>query len=222
MLISTTTVIALRCPVCGQLDFHDLSLFHFANKASFKIECSCGAELLTVGTKDCKNFWLQLKCVLCETRHVYHRSRKEIWGDQALTVCCEETGLEIGYIGSREEVKRCIQNQEKSLSDLAEDLGFTDYFENQEVMYEVLDCLYRIAEQGNLYCQCGNHDVEIEIFPDRLELKCNLCHSTGVVKAESETDLEAVRQMWEIQLTENGFKFRDLRKLRRSRKHSKK
>ena len=72
-------------------------------------------------------------------------------------------------------------------------------------MYEVLNCLHDIAEPGAVYCQCGNHDVEVDIFPDRLELHCKGCDSVNIIYAETEDDLNVIRKVDTIELTRNGF-----------------
>lgn len=200
-LIPTTSTVAIRCSACGQLEFHTLSMFDFAGSNSHRFECLCGKSLLYLNTKDRKKFSLQVECVMCEAKHMLYVSRKKIWSEDVLTIYCEENGLEIGYIGPNDKVLACVENEDRSIADMAEELGYSDYFDNPDVMYDVLDRLYEIAENGNLKCTCGNHDIAIEIFPDYLELRCEYCRSHAVVMASTEGDLELANSLDEIRLT---------------------
>lgn len=218
MFIPTTSTVAVRCSVCGQLEFHALSLFDFARVGTCKIQCSCGRTLLNIGTKNRKRFWLQVECVLCETKHLFHFSRKQIWSSEVLELTCEENGLEICYIGPTNKVRICVENLDRSIAEMAEELGYTDYFENPDIMYDVLDRLYQIAENGNLLCNCGNQDIEIEIFPDYLELKCGYCHSSARIMARTEKDLDFVNNSTKIQLSQSFVNDLQKRKAHRNKK----
>lgn len=218
MYVPTSSIVAIRCPACGQLEFHALSLFDFAGANSNKIQCTCGRTLLNIGTKDRKKFWLHAECVMCETKHMLYFTRKQIWSKQVLELICEETGLEIGYIGPKNKVRQCVQKQDRSLAEMADELGFADYFDNPDIMYEVLDRLYQIAENGNLNCKCGNQNIEIEIFPDHLELSCDYCRSVARIMAKTDEDLQNINNSTAIMLTETGFSFTGIHKDRRRKK----
>ncbi len=222
MLVATTTALALRCPNCGKIQYHALSLFSFSVQKTIRFTCTCGAPLLLISTKDRRVFYFQLECLMCERRHLLQYFLKDIWSSQVLSLTCEETGLEVGFVGPREQVKKCIANQERSLREMAEDLGFADYFTNPEIMYEILDALHKIAEEGNLTCQCGNPQIEVEIFAERVELKCPSCGALGVLDAESRADLQTIQNSWEIELKPGGLQLLGLGKVRRSRRRSKK
>lgn len=218
MYIPTSSVVAIRCPFCGQLEFHALSLFDFAGANSTKIQCSCGETLLAMGTKNRKQFWLQMECVLCEAKHLYYFTRRQIWSSEVLEIHCEETGLEIAYIGPRNKVRQCVQRQERSLAEMAEEMGFEHYFDNPDVMYGILDHLYQLAENGHLSCQCGNHNIEIEIFPDCLELSCDLCRCRAQIMAQQEEDLDKIKNTGIITLEGAGIGPAKTPKIRRHKK----
>jgi hypothetical protein len=221
MLVTTTTALALRCPDCGKIKYHSLSLFSFAAQKTVRVSCACGAPLLVISTRDRKVFYFQVECLMCEGKHLLEFFLKEVWSDQVHSLACSETDLEVGFIGPRDKVKKCIANQERSLQEMAEDLGYTDYFANPEIMYEILDCLHKIAEGGNLSCQCGDQQVEVEIFADRIELRCAGCGAFGVIRAETRQDVEVVKKVWEIVLKPGSVNMIGLKKEGR-RKRSKK
>jgi predicted RNA-binding Zn-ribbon protein involved in translation (DUF1610 family) len=200
MIIQTSNTVALRCPECGKIKYHTLSFFSFAGKEPVCFDCDCGAQLLSIATKDRKVYYLQLDCLMCETKHLYRYLFKDLWSSEVLHLFCEETGLGIGFIGPRQQVRKCIAKQERSLREMAEDLGFSDYFENPEAMYEILDDLHKLAAEAKLSCQCGNVDIEVEVFADHVELRCSNCDAVGIIGAESEEDRKAMKNTWEITL----------------------
>ncbi|MDD2497201.1 MAG: hypothetical protein PHY90_03560, partial [Desulfitobacteriaceae bacterium] len=161
-------------------------------------------------------------CSMCETNHIYYYTLKEIWSPEILPLICLETGLEIGFIGPKAKVKEAWYNQEKAIIDLVEDAGFSDFFDNPDVMYQVLEYLNTISEKGQLECRCGNTNIDLEILPDRLELGCGDCGARGVIFAETKADLLALKQLNKIQLSDQGFILKKMDKPKKPRKQSKK
>ncbi|MFA7467815.1 MAG: hypothetical protein WCY82_06065 [Desulfotomaculaceae bacterium] len=210
MIIETGALLAMRCPECGKLDYHQLSRFEFGMRKKVEIACKCGFIKLVINTKDRKDYMLQVPCVVCESKHMRSISSRRFWSDDVNYLFCQETGLELGYLGPEEEVRELAEAQEESIESLANEFeGEDKYFNNSEIMYEVLNCLHDIAEQGSLYCQCGNLDVEVDIFPDRLELHCKECDSINIIYAETEDDLRVIKDVDTIELTRNGFGYLD-------------
>ncbi len=209
MIIVTDTLIAMRCPECGKLDYYNLSRFEFSGQKRIELKCSCGYVKLILTTKDRKNYWLQVPCVVCESKHVRSLSARMLWSDEVNYLFCHETGLELGYVGPQDEVKALAVAQQETMEALGDFDKDDEYFNNSEIMYEVLNCLHDIAEQGLLYCQCGNQDVEVDIFPDRLELHCKDCDSVNIIYAETDDDLLVIKEVGSIELTRNGFECLD-------------
>lgn len=224
MLIATNAVLAMRCPECGKMELHDFSRFAFSRGKTVHINCSCGAVKLIVNTKNHINYWLHVPCVVCETKHLREISGKSLWSGEITCLFCQDTDLELGHIGPESKVREMASNHEQELEALVDEFGCDGYFHNSEIMYEVLNCLHEIAEQGALYCQCGNHKIEVDMFPDRLELQCKNCDSINIIYAETEEDLKVIQQVDTIELARHGFKCLDslantgkLKKARRKR-----
>lgn len=209
MIIATEFAVAMRCPSCSKLDFHQVSRFAFSGKSNYKISCSCGSPKLIIGTKKRSQFWFQIPCVLCETNHLIYYKAKQLWSGEVTFFYCNETNIELGFFGPEEKVRAVSENYEDNLESLVEELGYDDYFYNPEIMFEVLNCLHDIAEDGFLYCECGSLQVEIDIFPDKIELQCKDCKTISVVYAENEEDLEKIRKVKKIELVKSGFKSLD-------------
>ena len=207
MLLTTETVIALRCPMCGKFEQHQLSLFTFSGQKTVQICCSCGATKLTLGTKNRQKFWMQIPCVLCETKHMFFFTRKQIWSNNVLEITCAESKIELGFAGAKHKVAKLVERYEQDITTLLEEMDPDDYINNPTIMMEVLNCLHDIAEEGYLYCGCGNVKIDVDIMPDRLELHCGECGAMGTVFAETEEDVKTIKNMDVIELVKNSFQF---------------
>ncbi|MGB9661395.1 MAG: hypothetical protein ACPL5F_05170 [Moorellaceae bacterium] len=126
MLIPTTVFCALRCPGCGCLEAYSLSLFGLGGGRSQWIECSCGTPLLGIVRQKGKGFWLQLNCIMCGASHFWIFSHRELWGSKLLTLTCEDTGLEVGFLGTKKLIWQAAVRQDRFLAELAQDLGLTE------------------------------------------------------------------------------------------------
>lgn len=226
MLIATSTVIALRCSACGKLEEHALSYFDFAGKKTNQVKCSsCETLKLNIGTKDRKRFWLQIPCVLCDAKHMYYFKKHELWNEGAIQIFCSESRVDIGFVGAAKEVSKMVASYEQDLIDLLEEMDQDDFFHNPHIMMEILNQVHDIAEEGYLLCGCGNRQIDVDILPDRLELTCPSCGAVGIIYAETDEDIEFVRQIEVLELVKGGFTYLDgfnnNRKSRNRRKGSK-
>lgn len=205
MLVSTQRKIALRCPLCGRLDFHQVFIFDFSGYSPVRIHCKCGFQKLVISTKDYQNFSLQLPCLICEEVHILKFKRHELLEQPLSILRCSETGQELGYIGVESSVDRIIAQKQDDMGSIINNLGFEDYFTNPQVMFEILNRLHQIADENNLFCSCGNNQIEIDVFPEKLELRCPYCQSIHIIYAETIEDLYMVKKVKLIVMTEKGF-----------------
>lgn len=205
MLVYTQRSLALRCPLCGRLEFHQLSLFNFSGGSIVKITCKCGFNKLTLSTKNYKEFLLQISCLLCDDLHLLKFSYRELWEKPLVILRCSDTGQELGYLGNQDALEKVILRKQNDVDSIINNFGFDDYFTNPQVMFEVLNHLHQIAEDDHLYCMCGNNNIEIDVFPEKLELRCPVCQSLHIIYAETVDDLRVVKQARIIAMTEKGF-----------------
>lgn len=209
MIVSTEATLAMRCPTCGKLEFHKISRFALTGWRKLQVNCSCGALKLVISAIRKKQYRLQIPCVLCGSQHLRTFTGNAFWPHGVIGFFCFDTGLELGYLGPVEEVQRLAGHREAVSGIPVDEFMSKDYFHNSEVMYAVLNHVHSLAERRMIYCQCGNQDIEVDVFPDRLELHCSNCDSINIVYAETEEDLEVVRRVQEIELTESGFQCLD-------------
>lgn len=205
MIISTQRSLALRCPLCGRLENHTISFFSFSGCSPVRIICKCGYNKLIINTKNFKEFYLQLSCLICEEIHIIKLTRQELWEKPVAVLRCTESGQELGYIGNETALTKIIKQKENDIESIMNNLGFDDYFTNPQVMFEVLNHIHQLAEQNQMFCLCGNNQIEIDVFPEKLELHCPFCQSLHIIYAETIEDLRIVKQADSIALTEKGF-----------------
>lgn len=219
MLISTQTTLALRCPSCGKMDFYALSRFSVGRGRSARILCECGTCLvnITAQTRQVgrKSLCLQVECIMCEKKHIINCRTADLWSKKVITLTCENTGVEMGFVGPRELVVNCVKRVNRSIRDMAEEMGCDKYFLNPEIMYQVLDLLRQMSEESLVSCGCGSGHLEVEVFPDRVELNCPYCSAVGVVFAETVKDLQWVHNMKEVHLEAHSYRYLDEKRLRR-------
>ena len=113
-----------------------------------------------------------------------------------------ETGIQQCFIGKDYIVRRKIDNIEKELDELIDMFGYDSYFKNTRVMFDSLNRVHDIAEQGNLYCECGNEDIELRLLSDKIHLKCNKCHGSISILASTNEDLKKIQTIQSIMLSE--------------------
>ncbi len=219
MLISTSTTVAFRCPACGRMEFKLFTLFGL--KKSCTLSCTCGTVLLTISTSNCQRFTLFSRCDLCETSHRWYYSRQEMLSGGVKEITCPGTDLELGYIGSKDTIQRHLKEQDWSLTQMAQELGYAGYFDSPDLMYDLLDTLYAKAEAGGLKCQCGNCNIEMEIFPNQIELRCGQCGCSGTIGVQADHELKPVMDAQQVLITVEGLQWHSVRPTPRPRRSKK-
>jgi predicted RNA-binding Zn-ribbon protein involved in translation (DUF1610 family) len=203
MSVITNTTIAIQCPKCGELEFHALSLFTFSGQGRKNLVCGCGLQLMSIISRNRIQFNATYACAYCGETHYLRLNRHAIWGKDALSLVCPDVEASVGYIGPKQKVTQACLEREKSIGELALELGYEEEFENPEVMLRILDHLHRLAKQGNLGCACGNHQLTFELLQDCIELYCEYCEAVGVIYADSADNVLQIEGMNVLYLEEN-------------------
>lgn len=211
MLLTTQITLALQCSHCDKLTLHTLSRFNFSSSYATKVLCDCGNDLISVSRKSKGQYQLSLLCPICEVRHSYTLAGNTIWsqGEGCLPLTCENTNVEIGFIGEMEEVAKCVKRVDLSLKEIAEEFGYDKYFVNADIMYQVLEIVRKTLEAGRISCACSSEQLKPEVCPDRIELVCSHCGATGIVFAETGKDLQNAMSLGNIRLEASSFQYLD-------------
>lgn len=218
MLLSTGRTVALRCPLCGRFALHGLNLFALSRHRVLRISCICGFTEMTISSQPHKDYQVQIVCLACAGSHSLRLNRRDLGrSEEIIRLRCPELGTEIGLLGPDQAVRREVEENRDRAESVANDAGFDNFFNQPDVMLKVLSHLHVLAENRNLYCQCGNCRIEVEAYPDKLELRCVSCHSLLIVYAETREDLSAVLGLSQIVMSERGFASIDATKMSQER-----
>ncbi|MCR1899452.1 hypothetical protein NSA47_10695 [Irregularibacter muris] len=203
--METQFTIAHRCDECGKIEFYHLSLFQLSGKKPLQLNCSCGHKGINITTRNYKTYWISIPCAVCTTQHIYQISLREILKGEPVILSCHDYDLELCFLGEKNRVEKIVDEYEQDLEDIIDDLGYDDYFENGEIMMECLNLLHDLAEEQGLTCECGMSDVDVNLLPDKIELKCNNCRNTYMVSANTRKDVEDLKNRESIYIGKNPF-----------------
>lgn len=202
MVISAVSTLALYCSRCGKIELHNVSRF-LINNAECQLACSCGQVQGSITSAGRHQYLLDIPCVVCETNHLIFLDSKLFRQPKASKVYCAQANLELGFVGSPEAIAETIARHKQEVASLAcemdgqsEDQGI----ENSQILLEILNRIHDIAEQGGVYCSCGNTDVGVDVLVDAIEISCSQCEGRLVISAKDEQDLARISALGIIEL----------------------
>ncbi|MGE4282134.1 MAG: hypothetical protein AB7G87_00275 [Clostridia bacterium] len=203
MILEWGSTIAYKCPVCGSIEFHNISLFDFSGKKEHTIECNCKRSFVKISIKKDGLCTLSVPCIACNVIHTYTVKFKELWLKRIMHFKCAKNKLELCYFGNDSAVRQAVDSYEMRMDKLMEDIGYDDNFANSAVMLRTIDKIHDVAERQNLFCQCGSQDIDLQILYDRVELMCNKCFTYEIIRACTNQDLKLTLQRNSIILSED-------------------
>ncbi|WP_041701330.1 hypothetical protein [Gottschalkia acidurici] len=207
MIIDSNIKVAVTCHKCGRINVEQLNLFNLNRDEKVKLSCSCGSLNAIINSRNLKNIYLRINCVDCGEEHFYkYKVKNFIKGTEIL---CMENGMGIAIIGNTKDISRYIKDAEKNTLEALNDEKFQYFFTDHYIMKQSLERLQWLRENGRVNCDCGNEDIIIEVYFDRIELRCTRCHSTKVIYAESQEDLNNFYCKNKINMHKYEFEFID-------------
>ena len=200
MIINATSTLALYCPCCGKVQMHDISRFDLKNAVGRELACSCGKHQATITGTGHGQYLLDVPCVVCETNHIVCVKMKEFGPDKVNKIYCAAANLELGFSGNRQAIERTVAEYKQEFDSIAREVALDEYIENPQVMFEVLNRIHDIAENGGVYCRCGGGIIEADVQPDYIELVCIRCDGRRLISARTESDLLQVKSLATIEI----------------------
>lgn len=203
MIINAVSTLALYCPRCGKIELHNVSRFAINNSAC-QLACSCGQSQGTISVAGRRQYLLDIPCVVCETNHLIFLDSNLFRQPKASKIYCDQANLELGFVGNPEAIAAIVDKHKQEVASIASELeGQQDGsgIENSQILLEILNKIHDIAEQGGVYCSCGNStDVEVDVLVDAVELSCHQCEGRLLISAKDEQDLARLSAMGAIEL----------------------
>jgi len=173
---------------------------------------------MMLNRKGRNTYYLQTECLICEEKHIFKLQGKEIWNTQAYSLICQNTGLEIAHLCNKGDVIRSIQQGEQTVRELIKELDYEQYVQNPEVMQRILEIVRSLLAENLISCSCGPQQLEIDVFPEHIEVYCPYCHAVGIIFAETAEDLQKVKLMRGFELQANSCCSLDDKRVKRKGK----
>lgn len=202
MLIDTSVTIAYKCASCGSFEFFNISLFEFLYKKESTFCCRCRKSSITMMQEGENGYLLKTPCIGCGSDHIYMLGKKDILLKKLNTFNCPETGIQLCFLGKDEAVRKRVDSLEEEFDELMDMFGYDSYFKNTQVMFDSLNRVHDIAEQGNLFCECGSEHIDLVLLSDRILLKCGKCNAARIIYAATNEDLKELLMMRDILISE--------------------
>jgi phage FluMu protein Com len=202
MLINGCKTLIIRCKLCGRLGKYDLNLFNLAGGRKIEYKCECGDTNISIQRIN-NIFKARINCFNCGNEHFIDLDLNEMLKEDNMFYCIY--GGELFFIGSKEKANQILLKSQNSLDESESPIYANEYFNNIKVFSEALKQLYLLSSKGKVNCDCGKSDIQMQLFPDRLELKCNNCKSVKIIFAETEEDLSILMKKDKISLRKHNI-----------------
>ena len=207
MLIDTSVTIAYKCASCGSFEFFNISLFTFLYKKESTFCCRCRKSSITIMQEAKNGYLIKTPCIGCGSDHIYMLGKKDILLKELNTFNCPETGVQLCFLGKDGSVRKKVDSLEEEFDELMDMFGYESYFKNTQVMFDSLNRVHDIAEQGNLFCECGSVQIDLVLLSDRILLKCGKCNAGRIIYAATNEDLKELHMMRDILISEESEYF---------------
>jgi len=201
LVVQAICSIALYCQRCGKLHIHEIP--YFTGSQQLVLKCSCKQEQAVLLRRDAQHLRIQIPCVLCSLRQEYLYELKKLRRLKLEKIYCRRDRFELGYIGRKRKIEELLSFSRREFEALPQDEA-ADPIEKQQLLLEALNLIHDIAAGGNIICPCGSKAIAADIRGSFLVVECNRCGSYHIVSAETETDVEQLRQMEYIDLMSYG------------------
>lgn len=122
-VLDTNLVLAVRCSNCGRIKFHNISTFKLPLNTKLDLHCGCGYNEIAITLKDNKIILADIPCLACDINHTYIYNLKDILKRKVTIISCNETGLELCFMGMEKDVKDVVSKYQEDINLLLGELG---------------------------------------------------------------------------------------------------
>ncbi len=214
VLESKETTVAYRCPECGT------AVYGFAGKFALhaglvRLKCSCGGSALDLSTTRDKKLRVSVPCLYCRQNHNFTVSDGIFFGRDLFLLNCPYSGMDVGFIGKREQVDEAVKKSGEELAGLLQNLGVDGVreiqpqdMEEDEILpdptaYDCIRFLMRdLEEEGRIDCPCHiGSGYDLRFIPGGIEIYCPECGATHPFRVDSSSSAESYLDTDSILLT---------------------
>lgn len=203
MLIDGLKSLIVRCRFCGRLREYDINIFKVMKSNYVEYRCKCGETNIRINRGRNNDMRIEIGCFPCGDKHIYNIELKEVLKESNRIYCYQ--GTEMCFLGNKKLANQLLLEKQMNLREYNKYSYGEDYFNNFKVLAKALEQLYILNKNHKIDCDCGNSKIEIELFPDRIELKCLNCHSVNIIFTETDEDLSILLRKDKIELKEHNI-----------------
>lgn len=206
MIIRFERFVAFRCPECGSISIKNINIFDFSGNKKLTLGCSCNSSYVEIIRND-NNYLVSAPCMSCFERHYYSIRRRDLWYKEIISLYCPVVSLGTVCIGEYDSVIAQLQAFDKQTINFLEAYQINavkeneEEFVNEEVMFQVIEHIYRLIFAGKVFCVCGKNKFGFRILSDRVHILCEACGRLGEVMADSQDALLHLYNSDKIEIT---------------------
>lgn len=204
------TTVAYRCPACGTCVKSVMGAFILGGDM-IRLKCPCGESVMTVEHKRDGKIRLSVPCFLCPSPHVYTVSENIFYTKELFSFPCSYTGVDIGFVGTAENVENAIKESDLLLAEMLGEADFDDVscgkkesvFDDPQILDIILFVIGDLAEEGKIYCGCpsGQGEYEVSVTDDSVIVTCKSCNRSVEIPAGSTLSANAFLHCDELTLS---------------------
>lgn len=203
MVTDLKTSILYKCPVCGQMQIYNLSIFSFSGNKAIILSCECKHSYITIRVGRHNKYTLSSPCIACNEFHKFEVGAKAFWNSKIICFTCPQLENDLFYAGDMENLNRESADYNDETDLIMNQLGFDNLKEENPFLLKIASHLDTLSKNGALKCSCGCKNIKTQLFFDRVELICTDCLSTNAIDAYLEDDAQRIKEHKKIILTSN-------------------
>ena len=203
MVIDGCKTLILRCRFCGRLREYEFNIFEVMVDTKVEYKCKCGETSAIIKRQDDKKTAMEIGCFSCGDKHYHKLSLNDILKGDNILYC--SGGSKLAFLGNKIMSNQILLDEQINTREISIGKVGKDYFNNCDVLTKALDKLCTLNEENKISCDCGRSKINIEFFPDRLELKCSNCQSVSIIFTETKEDLSVLLKKDRIVLKEHSI-----------------
>ncbi len=199
VLDTKTSYVAYRCPKCGFAIYGIAGQFALASQQMLKIKCQCGGSEMVINTTKDKKLRVSVPCLFCGQNHNYVVSQNVFFGEEPFYLSCPYAHMDIGFIGTKEQVDEAVEKSEEELNELFREMNISSLDElhssadvdpdeiiSDAQIYDIVRFLIKELEaDGAIDCPCHSGQYDFDINDRGISVFCPVCGAEYVFPTDS-------------------------------------
>ncbi len=143
----------------------------------------CGEAPVRIAEKKGR-YQLEIQCPVCDEIHGYTLRPATFWGKRFFSLRCPNSGINIFFLGDREEISLNLDKSTPLTAGIIEDMDVEDEL---NLMFDIVECINDLSKEKSIYCACGSRNITISADDKKVVLRCAQCGRTKEIPATLES-----------------------------------